>query len=222
MLKWIGLWAMTVDHIGAIWFDYQTPITTLIGRMAFPIFAFLTGVNVLRSSKPERYTAYLLIAGILSQPIYVIAFEHDTGLPLNVLFTLGIGAALSTSLFANPTDRWYWRPIFIIPTTILLSTYVEYSTPGVLLITTITCTAWCIRCDFWGLLLPAAASSYLAWMINGMELAYSFISVGTLTLATLFMGRPLRSRKYGERWFFYAYYPLHLTILASMVLAPIS
>ncbi len=88
-LRIIACGTMLLDHIG---FYGGLPALRIIGRIAFPIFAFLIYNGYRHSSHKGRYAMRLLIFAVLSQIPYSLFTRNvilrDRG---NVLFTLLLG-----------------------------------------------------------------------------------------------------------------------------------
>lgn len=89
-LKFIACTVMLIDHIGAVLLP-DVIILRYIGRLAFPIFAFLISEGYEKTKSRKNYALRLLSFAIISQIPYSIAFET---LRLNIFFTLlgGLGA----------------------------------------------------------------------------------------------------------------------------------
>ncbi|NMA02849.1 MAG: hypothetical protein GX923_09865 [Clostridia bacterium] len=86
-LKIIGLFTMLIDHIGAVFYP-QVTLFRIIGRIAFPIFAYQIGVGYKNTKNLRKYLLRLLLVGIISQVPYSLLFTTKT---LNIFFTLLIG-----------------------------------------------------------------------------------------------------------------------------------
>lgn len=89
ILKLVACVTMVMDHVG-----YHTGIVwlRLIGRIALPIFVYLTASGYRRTSDPFRYILRLIVAGVISEPIYDYCFfggSYAGG--QNVMFTLALG-----------------------------------------------------------------------------------------------------------------------------------
>lgn len=95
-LKLIAIVSMTVDHVGAILLPTMGWLR-LIGRVAFPLFAFQLAVGYLHTRNLTRYALRLAVWGLIAQPIYMIAFGVR-------LWTLNIFATLLLGLLAI----WGW------------------------------------------------------------------------------------------------------------------
>lgn len=78
---------MFIDHVGAYLLP-EVPIMRLIGRLSFPLFAWLIGVGVLNTKNYEKYFLRLMVFALISQYPFSLVFPGK----LNVLFTLLLGA----------------------------------------------------------------------------------------------------------------------------------
>lgn len=91
-LKTIAIVTMLIDHIGAILLP-QFFVLRMIGRIAFPIFAFLLVEGMFRTSDQKRYLTRLFMFALISEVPYdfgffnqVFTIEHQ-----NIFFTLFLG-----------------------------------------------------------------------------------------------------------------------------------
>ncbi len=108
-LKWIAIWTMLIDHIGAAvlgcmlkdgffpeesyfawWVLYKA--LRAVGRIAFPIFAFLLVEGFFHTGSRGKYLLRLLIGAVLSEIPFDLAFYREiTWEHQNVFLTLAIG-----------------------------------------------------------------------------------------------------------------------------------
>lgn len=86
-LKIIGLVTMLIDHIGAVFYPQVTALR-IIGRIAFPIFAYQIGIGYRNTNNLSKYLLRLLLVGVISQIPYSFLFATET---LNIFCTLVIG-----------------------------------------------------------------------------------------------------------------------------------
>ena len=96
VLKVIGCISMLIDHIGFAFFPKIT-ILRVIGRLAFPIFAFQASVSYEKTKNKEKYILRMLLFTIVSQlPFYLIRKVAIS----NPSFMLNIGATITCGLLA--------------------------------------------------------------------------------------------------------------------------
>ncbi len=68
-IKLFAAGLMVIDHAGRLLFD-DAPVMMAIGRLSFPLFAWLATQGEQHTSNIRNYLTRLVIAGILTQPIY--------------------------------------------------------------------------------------------------------------------------------------------------------
>lgn len=115
---------MLSDHVGYMMMansigDYDTALLLrLVGRISFPIFAFLIAEGFKHTRNVVFYTARLFIAGIISEIPYNICFSGKLIYrgSLNVMFTFAI--ALLMLIFTDmciKSSKKEIRFLFILP-----------------------------------------------------------------------------------------------------------
>jgi hypothetical protein len=88
-LKLVAIVSMTVDHVGAILLP-QVGWLRIIGRVAFPLFAYQLAAGYLHTRNLSHYALRLAFWGLIAQPIYIIAFGVRPW-TLNIFATLLMG-----------------------------------------------------------------------------------------------------------------------------------
>lgn len=88
-LKIIALFTMVIDHIGAVFFSNYL-IFRYIGRIAFPIFAFLVSEGCKNTKNFEKYLSRLLVFALISEFFYDLVFNQYINYidNTNTLYTL--------------------------------------------------------------------------------------------------------------------------------------
>ena len=209
VLKWLAIGSMALDHINQVTLNGGLPALTYVGRLAFPLFGFLIAYNIAkRGVPPQRYVVPLLAFGVLSQPVYIWAFERSE---LNILFTLLLGVSYLICV------RWlrgkvtpFWAHVLSMALVILPSGYVSYQLFGPFLIPILA--AWLERESF--VALPFTAI-YLMFTNSFAPISvYTLLLLPTVFVVTL--TRPTLSRS--NKWLFYAFYPVHLAVLKGLEL----
>lgn len=224
-LKWIAIISMLIDHIGAFLIEpillehgvglggifgggpaLQTSpyyflsqiytISRLIGRLAFPIFAFLIVEGFLHTRNLKKYIIQMGIFALVSEIPFdlagsgvILEFSYQ-----NIFFTLFIGL-LSIAIFdeLGKTSKVKWLvPVLGMVFAELLRT--DYSAMGVLVIFIF----YYFHDDF--------KSRNL---FNGILFLSQLTAVFSLALIQLYNGRRGKQNKF----FFYIFYPAHLALL---------
>ncbi len=89
-LKLIAVISMLVDHIGAILFP-QVMILRVIGRFAFPIFAFMIAEGCIYTKNKFKYLKNILLFGIIAQ---MVKIYFNDNLKLNIMFTFTLSVIM--------------------------------------------------------------------------------------------------------------------------------
>ena len=90
-IKVLACLIMLIDHIGAIMFP-GVDILRAVGRIAFPLFAWLLANGWRHTANRPRYVLRLLTFALLSQIPFITAFQPSVW-RWNVLFSLAAGIA---------------------------------------------------------------------------------------------------------------------------------
>ena len=224
-LKWLAIIAMTIDHISEHLLSGFQP-GRAIGRLAFPLFAMFVAYNYgrfYRGRFPGRYLRRMLIFGLWTQTVYfVFGLER-----LNIMFTLSLGL-LAMYLFSN---RKYVELVCFSIAIALFNHFVfsiEYGLPGVLLILflsfknkllivlpalflVVTPATGFQNIPLISIILPTAFYSDAHTLL--FETAFA-LSIAFAAFASVSMRSP--SGRSVHKYFFYAYYPVHLTIILAL------
>jgi len=91
VLKIIAVVTMLVDHIGWQFFP-DIVWLRVIGRLAFPIFAFFISEGMRYTRDRKRYILTMLLIGVISQVFYSFLAERVTN--LNIMFTFVFAGVL--------------------------------------------------------------------------------------------------------------------------------
>lgn len=97
-LKVIAILSMVIDHCAYFLMDGNTltyEVMRCVGRIAFPVFAFLIAEGFTHTRNKKKYFRQLLAFAIISEiPWYLLNGADGTH---NVMFTLALGAVALTS-----------------------------------------------------------------------------------------------------------------------------
>ncbi|MBQ8514008.1 MAG: hypothetical protein IJ496_01240 [Ruminococcus sp.] len=211
-LKIIALIAMTCDHAGRQLFPEWT-ILQIIGRLAFPIFAYMIAEGCHYTRNRRKYL--LTMAGIAlgCQLVYYIAIGSLYQCIL-VTFSLSVGLiyVLDGALKRKTVRAWSIAAL-TIGGVVFISVFLPELLPG---------TDFNIDYGLWGVLLPVAvyfghtkrAKLLLEAIFLILVSLYlgdiQWYSLAALLLLALYSGQ---RGKWRMKNLFYIYYPLHLAVI---------
>lgn len=119
MLEIIAYTTMIIDHIGYCYYP-DIYLFRIIGRIALPIFLYLVGNGVEKTSNIKKYLIRILLTACISQPIYILLFHNDT---LNICFTLFTCSCI-LSLYKLEFIRFELKIMMVL---IIFSTYYVFN-----------------------------------------------------------------------------------------------
>lgn len=203
VLKWIAVLTMVIDHVGAILFPDQIWMR-VIGRVAFPVYAYCLAEGFRYTSDYRRYLGRLALFAILSEIPFDLAFY---GVPFsfahqNVFFTLTLGLILLWVLERCREQLLLCAGAFVVLCFLAQALHMDYGAGGLLMV-------------FAFYLARQGTSPWIGWGI------FVFINLfgyaGGVQWAAILALLPigLYSGKAGKKKqrFFYWIYPLHLLLL---------
>ena len=216
LLKLIAIVSMLIDHIGGAFFP-EAGVFRWIGRLAFPIFCYCMTVGLLYTRDIKRYLGRLAVFAVVSQPFYVLAFHpHDWMVDLNwtnwnIFFTL----FLSLLAMYGWKERKWW--LFIAAFLVISIWNFDYSAIGIqlMLIFFLCRNHPKIGAALYVLAyLPALWSGWpddpLCLSLGGLTVDWAIFAIFAAPLIFI----PTHSNIKVPRWFFYAFYPAHLAVIA--------
>ena len=217
-LKLIALTAMIIDHTGAAFsFSYDTEWMRIIGRLVFPIYAFLISEGCRNTRDMKKYLARLGIFALISEIPFDFLFGNIAGygegkliwfypLHQNVFFTLFFGV-LALYLFEKNRSKsdFIHNPLpYLLSWLALMAAELlntDYGGFGVFIIIVLYHLKERSRQLLAILVFIIIMYLPMPRMIIGASLSFGLIY--------LYNGK----RGPGIKWFFYVMYPLHLSIL---------
>ena len=95
-LKIIATISMVMDHICAVLFRYNASalmIRYTVGRIAFPVFAYMLVEGFIYTRSRAKYARNILITALITEPFYDLALHGSLWYPenQNICFTLLLG-----------------------------------------------------------------------------------------------------------------------------------
>lgn len=211
-LKIIAAATMVMDHAGLMFFP-NSVLLRILGRLAFPIFAFMIAEGCKYTHSRLRYFSQLFGLATVCQIVYFIA---DGSMYLSVLFTFSLSVMMIFALQyckAKPTAL----PILLFVTTVA-AVYVLNE-------------IFTIDYGFWGCMAPVFAAILHETKFDSVFGNVTMLGIGLLLLSLTSGGIQifclaalpmlyLYSGNRGKRkmkYFFYIFYPAHLALLQILV-----
>lgn len=204
MLKLLAILFMVIDHIGAIIYP-DTELFRVIGRLAFPIFAYQLAQGYAHTSNYNKYMFRLWIFAIISQIPYTLAFDT---LRLNVMFTFVIALFLIDKVAKK---EYYW--LFSV-LALVYFVEIDYSLYGILLP-----VAFYIFKDkkMWAFILTSIMTVIYMLYLQQFIVVYALIGIAI----ALYLPRNEVKVKM-NKYFFYWFYPIHISILFGIKICVIT
>jgi hypothetical protein len=244
-LKCLALITMMIDHTGAV----LTPMMDatwfrVVGRVAFPIYAFFIAEGCRRTRDIKKYILRLFVFALVSEIPFDLLFANVRAYngiasavltdfsDQNIFFTLALGAVCIWLFEMAQKNDWNWLCLFGLFAVASLGYFckTDYGAAGVILIFLLYLAR---RRSLRALVIIVASFYFYVYKFNSLswtEPAAALSAVTSVFLsfsysAKLFMAGCLSALPvclYNERqgarlkWFFYVSYPLHLLLLAGV------
>jgi hypothetical protein len=197
---------MTVDHVGAVLYP-EFEVLRFIGRFSFPLFAYLLVLGAENTGNVRNYFLRLFSFALLSHVPFFLALDSAPFDKLNIFFTLSAGLAFLHFFKKNS--------LFVfIPLLASLVLPFDYGIYGVAVIGCMYMLRAKTRFGVVALVLINLLF-LVPWNIQFLSIVAIPLVVlhdrGSLYLTKGIPGR--LSIPLWRKYFFYVYYPLHLTLL---------
>ena len=138
-LKWIALITMTIDHFGVLvlypytnnnTIDTLYIVSRLIGRLAFPLFAFMIAEGIYRTKHRYLYFSKLFaMALLIGLSMFVLQQININALAGNIFVDLSM-AALAMILLKEKS--WLLKPLGLLPIAYIIWTSFDAGVPNFL------------------------------------------------------------------------------------------
>jgi hypothetical protein len=210
LLKIIAIVTMVLDHVAEILYP-DLLILHVIGRLSFPLFAYLVVLGIESTKKPRKYMVTLICFAAISQVPYYLAFGIQPFERLNILFSLFLSAV--TIYFYNKRSVLAFVPLLL---SIVLMTegsyYVVLTAVGMRLLKDkpILGALALVALNLQFLFIPDIESQIQILALLAVPLIFLHIDNRLKKVIVI----PENSLAYSTRkYFFYFFYPLHLALL---------
>ncbi len=224
-LKVIAIVLMVIDHIGAVIFP-EILFLRIIGRLSFPLFAFLISEGYRHTRSVKKYLLRLGICAILYQipDWFSTVYSKLTNNPffgvhyvLNIFATLFFGLA-AIALFDRFKSKGHVLSWLAVLATAALAqvTGADYGAYGVLYMVIFYLVGAELDKMILGVSLLHAVyagyeliTCYLTYGYWAFPHSIQLYSILSIFLVALYNGEPGRKMKV----FFYVFYPLHMIVI---------
>ena len=246
-IKILAVVAMLIDHIG-YYFSWGlgagAPLFRLIGRIAFPLFIFSFVVGYRHTRSRKKYLSRLYAMSIFMAILNLVFLWVNSRLASaiygqhNIFVTIilmGLGISFVENLWKNRD-----KSVQIL-LAVMISTMVNVAISGWFfggsekisrIISGFLPSIFAIEYDYWFVLLGVAmyftqkSKLLLAILVGVFSLWHFWITPASSTFqqgAMIFSILPMMlyngKKGVGLKWFFYAFYPIHIIILWVAFLA---
>lgn len=211
-LKIIACLSMLIDHVRYI-IPQNNLMLFCIGRLSFPIFAFLITEGYVHTSNLKKYYIRLLIFAVISQIPFMIFRKNLIGewKLLNVLFTFLLG--LSTIIMYDRVNNKFISYLGIVSIFILAYFIkLDYGLYGVLAIFIMFAFKKSKNLTILLLFLDNILNLYLLQLLvwdKTVILFVLFTMIAYIIAMYCYNGKVGRKIKY----FFYWFYPVHMVVI---------
>lgn len=221
-LKIIAVISMFVDHIGAILFPY-TMLFRIIGRLAFPIFAFMIAEGCIYTKNKVKYLRNILLFGIITQ---MVKIYFNDNLKLNIMFTFTLSIIMVYTLqYAidsftenkSQSRKIYSALLFVLSVAVVYvinsAIDIDYGFAGCAAPLVVFTGSYikndCVNVSRVKTVFLALALSFVYMRTGGVQI-YSFAALVPLWFYNGQKGTVL------PKYFFYVFYPAHLAVLYAV------
>lgn len=235
----IAMALMLCDHI---WGTYLLPYNwlTAVGRIAYPIFAFMLVEGFVHTGNRRRYLLRLVLWAVITEIPFNLVMGSAWLYPLhqNVLWTFTLAFLMMLLLEkVGKLRRLAVKILLYLLVVVLfyllgLLTFVDYYGYGLLIVALFYFTRPLMGQKGWKKIVGMAAQVVALWWISSqlmkgyvitlellgveLELYRQSLMVLALPLIWLYRGRQGPYNK-GIRLFYYAFYPGHLLVLLGII-----
>lgn len=230
-LKILALVTMTIDHVGVVIFP-QYPILRIIGRLTYPIFAYMIAEGCYHTRNKARYLSLVFGLGLVCQ---IVFFAVLGSLEQSILSTFALAIITIFAMQAADERRDVIGAIYVLGA-LAIDAFVCFALPVLL-----AGTDFSIDYGFFGVLLPAFAYLPRIFAPHAPDARRRWFMLACCAVGLVLVSWGMRAWMGGIQWFslaaipilasydgkrgtwhmkyvFYIYYPFHLVIIWALAL----
>lgn len=235
-LKLIACLTMLIDHVGyEIIYPIYTSISAAsaadfpevklvyilyllcrcIGRISFPIFAFLLVEGIHHTRDRKKYAKRLAIGAILAEiPYNLVVYGDISGPKQSIMATLLVG--FLAVHYMGKCRSITWKPLVLLPFAVLAEVFqVDYGWEGIVLIALFELSREMYSPNLiriGGMIVLFHYMSSRILRLGNFTMPMQVLGVLSMLFIAYYDGRKLTHSK-TVQWGFYLFYPVHLLIL---------
>lgn len=208
IIKIIACITMVLDHIKYVYEPSVNFVTLYLGRISFPLFAFLATEGYVHTSNIKKYFQRLIIFGIISQiPFMIFRMYVGNWMMLNIMFTLILGL-IAILIFDKIENKFISIPLVLLIILCGNFFHVDYGAYGVLLIFILYLfknKKVLLTISYIGVIV---LHYYLIGGLNMNNIFNIIFTIFPITIILVYNGKLGKKLKY----FYYWFYPVHMII----------
>ncbi len=223
-LKIVAMVSMLLDHVGLLFFP-EEPLFRILGRIAFPIFAYMIAEGCRYTKNRAKYLGMIAGMGVVFQLVYLVAMQ-SLYQGILVTFSLAIITIYSIDGILKSKKLWVRLAavgalaavvvfVFVLPFVLSETDFaLDYGVWGILLpliVYFVPSNKWRIGCVAALLVVRAIYYSVFAISLGVLQ----WFSLLTIPLFALYNGERGRAKM---KYVFYIFYPAHLVVLYGIAM----
>jgi hypothetical protein len=214
-LKILACLIMLIDHVGYVFFPKLLWLR-VIGRLAFPLFAYFIAEGYRKSKDVTDYLGRLVLFALIAQAPFAYAFNTKT-LYLNVFFTLAMGLY---AVYNYDKNKKFLTVLIVAAVCQVINT--DYGAYGVLLVFVFNKYHDDFKSMVKNVILLTIAAQLLKAGVTYLNTPPSYVyrsllftlGIQPLCLFSLFLIKVYNGERGAKlKYLFYAFYPVHLIVL---------
>lgn len=231
LIKLLACLFMLIDHAGKMLFP-NVPEMRLIGRLAFPLFAYGIAVGAVYTHNPLRYLKRIVLLALVSQPLYALGLDHAPRSMFSIPFfenplgsirafyvnswqtpSILVSLALGLCILIAIRRRQWILALGVYMLCTRFASNLDYGIGGIRLM-----ILFYALCEHPLLALPIISAYMISWS-GGSTYSFFGHTFGMRIFAlpaAIFTCLPLSGNIRLPRWFIYGFYPAHLIALAIL------
>lgn len=216
----LAMLLMLCDHLQLTLLP-ELPILRCVGRLAFPLFAFMAVEGYLRTRNLKNYLLRLLMLGVISEIPFDLLVSGSVFYPVhqNVIWTIVLGLCCIWAFENIAADRQRLLSAVVIIASLgaAIIANVDYSSAGVLtLFAFYAFRGSTVRCRLLQLLSLGIINLML---LGGVELTFPYQALAVLSLPIIWLYDGSQGPHNGFiKAANYLFYPAHMLMLALLAI----